>query len=266
MGLPEPSDGLRESGPARFARAHHDFDWVAHDTEHFRLYAERGPSVETRLVALGTAADAALRQSRAYVGRRSATGRVSLYFVDSRERMGDLLGRTPGGSALPREDVAFFVASHDGYAPALVHELTHLEAWEAFGERPLDEAWLDEGLATASVGRCYAYTLDEAAAAVLREGRDIPLAELAAAFDVVDPAAYLQAGSVVAWVRERWGLGAVAALWRGGLAASERATGLAPVALDAAWRAHVVEADTGVELDWGALRDEGCEASPEADP
>ena len=178
MGLPEPSDGLRESGPARFARTHHDFDWVAHDTEYFRLYAERGPGVEMRLVTLGRAADAALRQSRAYVGCRSATGRVSHYFVDSRERMGDLLGRTPGGSALPRENVAFFVASSDGHAPPLVHELAHLEAWEAFGERPLDEAWLDE----------------------------------------------------------------------------------------AAWRAHVAEADTGVELDWEALRDEGCEASPEADP
>ena len=259
---PEPSDGLRESGAARFARTHPDFAWATHDTESARLYAEAGPGTADRLAALAQPVEAALRRSRAYVGRRYPTGRISLFFVDSRERMGDLLGRTPGGTAIPKEDVALFVAPPDGHAPALVHELTHLEAWETFGERPVDEPWFDEGLATASVGRCYAYTLDEAGAAVVREGRAVPLAELAASFDVADPGAYLQAGSVVAWVKERWGLDAVAALWRGGLAASERATGLTAEALDAAWRAHVVERDPGTTLDWTALTTVGCEAVP----
>ena len=259
--VPEPSDGLRESGPARYARTHPDFDWVAHDTAQFRLYAERGPGVESRLGALGEAAEAAVAQARAYVERRSVTGRVSLFFVDSRARMGDLLGRTPGGAALTKEDVAFFVAPPDGHPPALDHELAHLEAWEAFGERPLGEPWLDEGLATAAGGRCAAYALDEAGAAVVREGRAVPLAELAASFDVSDAAAYLQAGSVVAWVRERWGRDAVATLWRGGLTGAERATGLGPEAPDAAWRTHGAGGDVGVGavLDWDAIRCEGCE-------
>ncbi len=261
---PPSLNGLIESGAARYAHTHPGFAWVAYDTANFRLYAENGPDVEGRLRVLGEEAERALETARAYVGRRYPVGRQSIFFVDARTRMKPLVGSTPGGLAVTQEATAFFAVPPDGSAaPPLIHELTHLEAWEAFGERPRDEQWLDEGLATAAVGRCYAYTLDEAGAAVVREGRAVPLRTLASAFDVADAADYLQAGSLMAWVRETWGLDAVAALWRGGLSASKKATGLEADALDEAWRAHVAAGDRGTRLDWDAIRAFGCEGAPE---
>ena len=254
-----PTNGLRESGPARYARTHPAYDWARADTAHFRIYVEDGPDANARLRRLGAAAETALADVRAFVGRRSPTGRQSLFFVDSRERMRPLLGSTPGGFAVPHEDVAFFTAPRDGAAPPLRHELAHLEAWETFGERR--EAWTDEGLATAAVGRCDVYTLADTAAAIVREGRAVPLTTLAADFHRLDDVdAYLQAASVMAFVRERWGLDAVAALWRAGLAGAERATVLAPDALDAAWRAHVQAEDRGVVVEWSQIRERGCES------
>ena len=257
---------LVENAAVRYAREHAAFSWVTSDTAHFRLYIEAGADAEARLATLGPQAEAAWRANHAYLGAaapEALSARPALFFVNSRQRMGVIMGRPSGGMAVSPADLAFFVAPPDGHRPALRHELMHLLAWNAFGPRTDRAAWVDEGMATAAAteaGGCHIYTLAEVAVAVVREGRAVPLSVLAGQFRQFDDlAAYLQAASVVAFVRERYGMDAVAALWKQRLDAIEGVTGGDVRALDVAWRAHVAAPGHTRAVDWAAIREHGCE-------
>jgi hypothetical protein len=136
--------------------------------------------------------------------------------------------------------VLFLVAGIEN-APPIRHETAHIVSWDAWG-RPR-EPWLSEGAAMVGAGLCAGVGLHDWAAAVVRDGLDTPLRALARDFDVTQAATYLQAGSVVQFVAETHGPAAVEALWRGGLAAADEATGLPPDRLEAAWRERVRQAD-----------------------
>jgi hypothetical protein len=123
-------------------------------------------------------------------------------------------------------------------------------------------AWLDEGLATANEAQPepgLAVALESA----LKDGRLLPLESLCAPFSAdVDRArlAYAQSGSVVQYIRDRYGAQGIRnllAVYRENAtcaAGVERALGLSLEALESDWRASR-RAGSGLGIDAGAVAD-----------
>ncbi len=219
----------------RAALANPAFRWQTRETEAFRIHAAEGSHAAARLDTVGRALAEAAAVVRARLGAEEVAGRVEVFVVDSREQMAPLVGLPAGGWPDTRANAAFFVHGPEGASPYR-HELGHLVSWRAWGDPAA--LWVSEGVAVYAVGGCAGRGLHEWAASLLAGGLLVPLRELEP-FDFTRAAPHLEAGSFVQYVAETHGLGAVRALWSGGLDAAEGATGQSAGALEASWRAHL---------------------------
>lgn len=219
----------------RAALDHPDFRWRTRETPGFRIHAAEGSHAAARMDTLSQALARASADVRTRLGVEGAAERTEVFFVGSRDQMAPLVGQPAGGWSAPPANAAFFVHTPDGASPYR-HELGHLLSWRRWGDPAA--MWLSEGVAVYAVGGCAGRGLDEWAASLLADGLLVPMRELEP-FDFTRAAPHLQAGSFVGYVAERHGLGAVRALWAGGLGAAEAATGQSAEALEASWRAHV---------------------------
>jgi hypothetical protein len=168
-------------------------------------------------------------------------------------------GGTPGGSARPDERAAMLVAPATG-RPALRHELMHVLSWQRWGTP--GGQWLSEGVATAAVGGCHGQSLHAIAGAIVRDGRDVPLAELRRAFVVEGDRGityYIEAGSLVEYVREQFGRDGLRRLWETGLRGVQASLGVDQAALEAGWRARIAGVEPAPEWIYEVVGREGCE-------
>ena len=250
------------------ALARPDVQWSQHDVEHFRLYAMRGSYAAAHLPALGAAAELARSHDLELLGAPTYPRRVTLLFVPTREAMRSFVGWPAGGWGVAAENGAFFVAS-DSLSPALRHELMHVFSWNRWGT-PFGGAgegqWISEGLATYAVGGCQDIGVHTLAATYAGTGQLLPWTQLATRFDVRTLASYAQAGSIVAWVRERFGDAALRRLWRDGLPGLAVATGVPVDRLEREWRTMLESAPPTARPEDGRslaarVRRQGCERS-----
>ena len=215
-------------------------EWATLASPHAHLHARTGSDAAAGLADTAAAVERAWASTAERLGVDPPTAPIEVFVIESREENRALSGTGGGGTAVPWDRALFLVAGTE-HAPPVRHETAHIVSWDAWGTPR--EQWMSEGAAMVGAGLCAGVDLHDWAAAVVRAGLDAPLRDLARNFDVTQAVAYLQAGSAVQFVAETYGTAAVEALWRGGLAASGRATGLTPDALEAAWRARVRRAD-----------------------
>lgn len=248
------------------ALARPDVQWSQQDVEHFRLYAVRGSYAAAHLPALAAAAERARSHDLELLGDATYARRVTLLFVPTREAMRSFVGWPAGGWGVAAENGAFFVAS-DSLSPALRHELMHVFSWNRWGT-PFggagDGQWISEGLATYAGGGCQDIGVHTLAATYAGTGQLLPWAELATRFDVRTLASYAQAGSIVAYVRERFGDAGLRRLWRDGLPGLEAATGMPVDRLEREWRTMLTSAPPTARPEDGRslaarVRRQGCE-------
>ncbi len=224
------------------ALANPAFAWKAAATPHFHLHASTGSLAADGFDAVGRAIERARADVLARLNEQDAAERAEVFIVETREQMQLLVGQPAGGHTEPGANALFFTYSDDG-APAYRHELGHLYSWRRWG-RPA-ALWLSEGVAVWAVGGCAGRDLHGWAAALDATGKLAPLDSLEP-FDFSRAAPHLEAASFVQYVAESYGIEAVKALWQGGLAVSESATGRAPEELEGAWRRHVAQVGAGL--------------------
>jgi hypothetical protein len=184
---------------------------------------------------------------------------VSIYIYPSIEDLRaalEMAGREwAGGQARPELGSILVAVPPDAQALArmerdIPHELTHLVVYQTVGPAGYRTipAWLNEGLATANELRP-----DPMLASLLEsahvQGRLIPFSELCNPFPINRDAAllyYAQSGSLVSYIRERYGNVAIRSLLaayadgagcEGGIT---RALGLTSQQLELAWRGHLL--------------------------
>ncbi len=165
-------------------------------------------------------------------------------------------GRPPAwadGVAWPEQSLVFLKSPRLRYGTAtpletvLDHELVHVLLGQAFGDRPVP-SWLQEGVAKVLAREVTPQMTDALAGAVL-SGSLLSLDELTGNFPA-DPMraqlAYAQSADMVAFLRNRWGQEALRVLIRQMAAGQDvedavrAATGMAPIALEASWRAKLL--------------------------
>lgn len=197
---------------------------------------------------------------------------IDIYIYPGREQLVSALrlgGREwAGGQARPElgvvlVDVPNSPAASTEMRKLIPHELTHLLVYQStqpnYDRVP---TWLDEGLATANE-QLPDSSLEVALTDALRAGRLLPLESLCAPFSAdVDEArlAYAQSGSLIQFIRDRYGrqgLWNLLAVYRENAtcaAGVERALGISLPALEDEWRAGL-RATSGVGIDAGAVAD-----------
>lgn len=238
--------------------------WASAETPGFHLHYPSGTPVAGRVPALGGQAREAHLRNLALLeaGAFTTAAPIELFFLNSREEMERLTGRRWGGMALVDDQGAILVVDEHGQAP-LQHELMHVLSHALWGKPRAPWQWINEGLATSVLPGCGGYGFHELAAE-LRARDSLPAPErLAHGFFELDGLhAYLAGASLVRYVRDRWGIGAVRALWQGGLEGGTKAIGTSVPELDRDWRAHLASVSAAPSAAWGEIEAKGCGSPP----
>lgn len=216
------------------------FEWETHDVDGFVVYFEPGSAASRDLEAIGADAIHARRRVDDYIGETAYEPTVSIFVVDTRARMKDLIGRASNATAYYTSNALCLVWA-DTWRVGAAHELFHIVAMNRWG---VPDRWVNEGMAVDCAGPWRGLDT-HAVCKLLRSRGELPrLSELIRRFDrlpglVVYPAA----GSFVRYVRETHGLDALRQVWHGGRKYFPAATGLSMDELEAAWLAIVDQAD-----------------------
>ncbi len=180
-----------------------------------------------------------------------------IIYVDSRADMQKIVGRPVGGWADGVARTAVNTVSTDGRSPDY-HEVMHVAATVAWGVPSTPWAWINEGLATYASGDCAGAKIHPLSAALIDTGSAVSLNHLIYNFWEVDEiSAYLQSASVVGYIRETYGVGAVRRIWQGGPEAISAAMGMEINQLESDWLRFVSEQPPATEA-LKTIRVEGC--------
>ena len=217
------------------------FTWETHELDGFVIYVEPGSVASQNRDAIADEGRTAREHVLAYLQEPVYEPTVSMFIVDSRDRMKDLVGRRSNGTGYYTSNAVCVVRS-DEMRSITTHELLHVVAMNLWD---VPERWVNEGMAVDATGAWHGHDPD-AVCKVLRDRGELPsLQDLTRRFNGLPGlASYPAAGSFVGYLRNTYGLVTVRQVWDGGRRELLDATGLDLDALEAAWFDVVERADT----------------------
>jgi hypothetical protein len=128
----------------------------------------------------------------------------------------------------------------------------------AWGTPAAPWEWINEGLATYAPGECAGASIHSLAAALIETNAAVPFDRMINDFREGDEVSvYLQSGSVVGYVREVFGTGALLSIWQDGPAVLPVVTGMDIASLEREWRLFV-SAIPAAPAALAAVRARGC--------
>jgi hypothetical protein len=229
-----PTDPHAPIGLAR-AAYQSDIPWIEESAGNLHILVQSGGRAAGHVARLRDSAIAAFDNAFALLGETPADEPFWMVYVDSRADMQRLVRRPVGGWADPTARAAANVVAADGRSPDR-HEMMHVATGVAWGVPAEPWAWISEGLGTYAPGECAGAGIQPLAAALVETGAAAPLNRLIRHFFEVDEVrAYLQSASVVGYIREVFGTGALRAIWQEGPAAIPVVTGRDIDALELDW-------------------------------
>jgi hypothetical protein len=223
------------------------FTWNTSEIDGFVIYVEPDSVAEDDLQAIESDALSARRRVLAYLEEPTYERTVSIFVVDTLDRMEALVGRRSNATGYHTSDAICLVWGETRRVGA-THELLHVVAMNRWG---VPERWINEGMAVDASGPWLGLDVD-AVCKHLRSRDELPsLKDITQRFGRLPPlASYPAAGSFVRFLRETYGLDTVRIVWNGGRRSLTTATGTRLEALEAAWLERVDGADaTGIEYE-----------------
>jgi len=127
--------------------AHTGFSWKIDRVSHFELNYEDGTEAALRLTQLREVAEHGRASILQMLGENHYQPTIHVFFVESIERMRELIGSEVIGRSRPTQHAVFCVVAPFSEL-SLKHELTHEIATNLWGPA---EHWLEEGLANFAV-------------------------------------------------------------------------------------------------------------------
>jgi|CXWL01.1.fsa_nt_gi hypothetical protein len=237
------------------------FTWQTRETDHFRIHYQADSYAADHIDQFLRDAEQARGNGLQVVGVDAFEPRIDVFHLRSREQMKRVTNYPARGWADPTARAVLLVrssASNQGERHEIAHVLSH-NLW-GHSHDWLTTGWMSEALATYAGGPCSGYQIDEIVAYLDRQGELIALDSLAARFrSYNDLVAYLQAGSFFGYVREKYGLARVRALWQRGYDQFEAIFEETAIAVDDEWRAHLRARYPEPKVDWAPLKKDGCQ-------
>jgi hypothetical protein len=233
-----PTDRHAPIGLAR-AAYESDIPWIEESVGNLHILVQAGGRAAVHVARLRDSAIAAFDNAFALLDEAPADEPFWVVYVDSRADMQRLVRRPVGGWADPTARAAANVVAADGRSPDH-HEMMHVATGAAWGVPAEPWAWISEGLGTYAPGECAGAGIQPLAAALVETDAAVPLYRLIRHFHEVDEVgAYLQSASVVGYIREVFGTGALRTIWQEGPAAIPVVTGTDMDALERDWLDYV---------------------------
>lgn len=237
------------------------FTWHTRETSHFRIHFQPDSYAAKHTDRLAEDAEQAREQVLTVLGERRFAPRIDVFHLKSRDQVKRLTGYAVRGWADPDARTVLLVrasAANQGERHEIAHVISHTLWGRSFDWSTT--GWMSESLATYVGGPCSGYEIDEIAGYLERQGELIPLDSLARRFrSYNDLVAYLQAGSFLGFLLDRYGVPRVRALWERGIESFEAVIGKPPAAADAEWREHLRAVYPEPRVVWAPLKLEGCQ-------
>jgi hypothetical protein len=223
------------------------FTWSTHPFDGFVLYVEPDSAAARDLDGVKADARRARQRVLTYLKEPMYEPTVSIFVVDTRERMKDLIGRRSNAMAYHTTNVLCLVWA-DTWRIGATHELLHVVAMNRWG---VPERWVNEGMAVDAARLWRGHDLHALCKHLRAQGELPSLADVTRRYDRLPGlVAYPAAGSFVRFLRESHGLETLRQVWDGGRRVLPAATGMHMEAIETVWLAVVDAAEAeGIQYD-----------------
>lgn len=187
------------------------------EKDNLTFYFEPDPFFEKQINNLANDAIMAKKHCIRLLGNKPITYPLKVIYFNDREKMRPYLNMAPKGYALP-DAHTLLIATNDSIRAYHTHELMHIISINQFGGYAAPPTtWIQEGIAVYADNPCMTYPIHAVAANLLHTNKLVPLDSLFDQFNTIpEMVGYLQAGSVVQFFVEQYGLAKFEALWREG--------------------------------------------------
>jgi hypothetical protein len=211
------------------------FTWHSIADGGVRVFYQPGSFAERHRMMLLRSARAALAQGLAFLEMKPDSLELRVIYVNDRAQMEQLIGHTYSG-----------IADSDGHGVLLVcnadwrsfdtHEITHILSLGRWGEPVEGSTWMTEGLPIAVDGWCQTDDVDHIASYLVSTGVWPGLSEfLAHGRSLGEIPAGILAGSLIRYLRQRYGARIIETAWRSGLDAALKARQADPKQVESDW-------------------------------
>ena len=255
-----PPGSMVPTGVARSALEHSGFDWLPDADDPLHIYVEPDSYAHQHLDTIRRSAEESRTQVLRMLGEEAYPPPIAVFYVDSREKMRELVGFPAGGWTDPYANTVILVTGPSGET-ADTHEIMHLLAMNLWGVPTAPHDWISEGLAVFATGGYCDYSIERLAAHMYQQNMLIPSDTLITHFRQHDDLiASLQAGSLVQFIRQAHGNDKLQAIWQRGIAHVAEVLGMTFDEVVSDWREHVQEGAARHEpVDWSLVENQ-CSA------
>jgi hypothetical protein len=219
--------------------AHTGFSWKIDQVDHFELNYETDTEADHRLKQLEEVAERSRTSILQMLGAPDYTPTVHIFFVESIERMNQLIGSEVIGRSRPTQHAVFCVVAPFSEL-SLKHELTHEIATNLWGPA---EHWLEEGLANFAVDN-KSSLMKRQCLGMIQSKQWIPLKKLvnpeweSSSYSPDDT--YPELGGFVEYLYQTYGAEKFQALWKGGSKSMKKVYGKDLKALEKKYRSDLL--------------------------
>lgn len=220
--------------------AHTGFTWQIYRMPNFELNYERDTEAERRITQLEEVAEKGRTSILQMLNEREYDPTIHVFFVESIERMRQLIGSEVIGRSRPTQHAVFCVVAPFSEL-SLKHELAHEIATNLWGPA---EHWLEEGLANFAVDN-KSSLMKRQCLGMMQSKQWIPLKKLvspeweSSSYSPDD--IYPELGGFVEYLYETYGVERLQRVWRGGSKTIKKVYGKRLSRLESDYKADLIK-------------------------
>ncbi len=197
------------------------YKWQKDSTENFNYYYDAITIPKEYVDSAEIYFEKSYPKLLKFLGIKRYPGKLNLFMVESRAKMGRIVGMETNGIANAKDNTVYslFNANVKTYG---MHEFCHVITFNEWGGI-YKEIWLSEGLAVNSDNIWWGFELHALANYLFHKGKLISLAELVEKFhDYNNFISYPESGSIVKYLNDKYGIDLIKELWENGSAVFEK--------------------------------------------
>ena len=220
--------------------AHTGFSWKIDSMSHFDLNYETDTEAARRIVQLEEVAEKGRASILQMLGASDYLPTIHVFFVESIERMKQLIGSEVIGRSRPTQHAVFCVVAPFSEL-SLKHELTHEIATNLWGPA---ESWVEEGLANFAVDN-KSSLMKRQCLGMMQSKQWIPLKKLVSpeweSSSFAPDEIYPELGGFVEYLYVTYGVDRLQQIWKGGSKAIKKVYGKRLSKLETEYKSDLIK-------------------------
>jgi len=220
--------------------AHTGFSWKIDRMSHFDLNYEADTEAARRIVQLEEVAEKGRAAILQMLGASDYRPTIHVFFVESIERMKQLIGSEVIGRSRPTQHAVFCVVAPFSEL-SLKHELTHEIATNLWGPA---ESWVEEGLANFAVDN-KSSLMKRQCLGMMQSKQWIPLKKLVSpeweSSSFAPDEIYPELGGFVEYLYVTYGVDRLQQIWKGGSKAIKKVYGKRLSKLETEYKSDLIK-------------------------